>query len=299
MRRLVVPIAAALMVMVLLSRAGRDGIDPRQMRQRALQPLQSQGTGPVHGGLPQMRPRHDGHLLDVMHAEGRALIPGGRVQAAATATGGRYWPLILPSLSNCETKRPQIVDLVFALDAGEGHLGSRDLRSRILDVFLELGLVPGDAGILVGVRIAVAFDRAGLAAVQPVELRADLVLGAFADRMAGQAFVEGRLAGRNVLRPRARCGANVAMTSSALEVRIFMGCSSWFREEATMPPLLHRALASDKPGKRQRSSAGLPCVFRIAGIAMCALSKPLQTCLICHEKSASRRTLPPTRRGPA
>src|ERR1700694_5118685 len=82
-------------------------------------------------------------------------------------------------------KRPEIVDFLLLLDAGECHLGAGNLRLRVLDVFLELGLVPGDAGILVGVRIVVIRRGAGLAAVEPVEFRADLVLGAVADRMTG------------------------------------------------------------------------------------------------------------------
>ena len=67
---------------------------------------------------------------------------------------------------------------------------------------LNCGLVPGDAGVLVGVGIVVAFHGARLAAVEPVELGADLVLGAFADRVAGQALVERGFAGGNVLRQR-------------------------------------------------------------------------------------------------
>src|SRR5258708_39285727 len=85
-------------------------------------------------------------------------------------------------------ERPEIVDFFLVLDAGECHFGAGNLRLRILDVFLELGLVPGDVGILVGVRVGITLSRAGLAAVEPVHLRANLVLGALADRMAGHAF---------------------------------------------------------------------------------------------------------------
>src|SRR5260370_924396 len=95
-------------------------------------------------------------------------------------------------------KRPEVVDLFLVLDAGEGHLGAGNLRLGVLDVLLELGLVPGDAGVLVGVRVGITLSRAGLAAVEPVELRADLVLGAVADRMAGHAFVERGLAGHSI-----------------------------------------------------------------------------------------------------
>src|SRR5205807_9891930 len=76
---------------------------------------------------------------------------------------------------------PEIVDFFFILDAGEDHLGPGNLGPRVLDVLLELGLVPGDAGILVGVGIIIAFDAPGLAAVEPVQFGTDQVLGAFPD----------------------------------------------------------------------------------------------------------------------
>jgi len=63
-----------------------------------------------------------------------------------------------------------------------------------------------DAGILVGVRIGITLSRAGVAAVEPVKLWADLVPGAFADRVARHAFIERGLAGRDILRERRGCG---------------------------------------------------------------------------------------------
>src|ERR1700722_8161457 len=112
------------------------------------------------------------------------------------------WLLGLAVLVVLRNERPEVVDFLVVLDAGESHLGAGDLGLGIPDVFLELGLVPGYAGILVGVRVGITFGGAGLAAVEPVELGADLVLGALADCMAGQAFVERGLAGRGVLRQR-------------------------------------------------------------------------------------------------
>lgn len=41
--------------------------------------------------------------------------------------------------------RDQVLDLLLVLDAGEGHLGARDLGLRVLDVIAEGRLVPGDA----------------------------------------------------------------------------------------------------------------------------------------------------------
>src|SRR5439155_9752212 len=98
---------------------------------------------------------------------------------------------------------PEIVGLLLVLDAGEHHLGAGNLALRILDVFEEHILAPGDAGVLVGVRIGIALHSARLAAVEPVQNGAYLVLGTVADRMAGQAFVERGFAGGSVLRQRA------------------------------------------------------------------------------------------------
>src|ERR1700761_4115768 len=123
-------------------------------------------------------------------------------------------------------ERPEIVDLLFVLDAGEGHLGARNLGFGILDVLLELGLVPGDAGVLVGVRVGVIRRGSGLAAVEPVELRADLVLGAFADGVAGKAFVEGRFAGGDVLRQRGRCRDGRGKDDQRAHGRFFHGSCS-------------------------------------------------------------------------
>jgi hypothetical protein len=60
-------------------------------------------------------------------------------------------------------ERPEIVDLFLVLDAGECHSGAGNLRLGILDVILELRFVPGDAGILVGVRIGITRRGTGLA----------------------------------------------------------------------------------------------------------------------------------------
>src|SRR5215813_14363313 len=96
-------------------------------------------------------------------------------------------------------KGPEIVDFLLVLDAREDHLGARHLGARILDVLLERRLAPGNARILVGVAVVEALRGAGLAAVEPVELGADLVLGVFADVMARHAFLEGALTGLHVL----------------------------------------------------------------------------------------------------
>src|SRR5262249_52621102 len=75
---------------------------------------------------------------------------------------------------------PEIVDLFFVLDAGEDHFGARNLGPRVLDVFLEGRLVPGDARVLVGVAVVEAVGGAGLAAVEPVELGTHFVPGVLA-----------------------------------------------------------------------------------------------------------------------
>src|SRR5688572_10359283 len=56
----------------------------------------------------------------------------------------------------------EVGDALLVLEAGIDHLGAGDLGPWVLDVFAENGLVPGDAGILVGGRIVVAFDHSCL-----------------------------------------------------------------------------------------------------------------------------------------
>src|SRR5262245_14548 len=101
---------------------------------------------------------------------------------------------------------PQIGGFLLVLDAGKGHLGAGYPGPRILDVFLESLFVPGDSRTLIGLAVIESFNRAGLAAVEPVLRRADLVLRVLADRMARHAFFEGLLTGRHILRQGAAGG---------------------------------------------------------------------------------------------
>src|SRR5208282_6476133 len=100
---------------------------------------------------------------------------------------------------------PQVVDFLLVLDAGEDHFGAGDLGPGVLDVFFEVGLVPDDAGVLVGVGIAEVGHGAGHAAIETVEFRADLVLRAGTDAVTGQALLERVLALLHILRQSCRC----------------------------------------------------------------------------------------------
>src|SRR5437764_717840 len=51
---------------------------------------------------------------------------------------------------------PERIALRLVAHAGKGHAGAGDLLHRIADVFLELCIAPGNAGILDRVRIVVA-----------------------------------------------------------------------------------------------------------------------------------------------
>src|SRR5215472_1510011 len=63
--------------------------------------------------------------------------------------------LLLAVLVELRDVGPEVVCFRLVLDAGEGHLGAGDLGLRVLDIFEELLLVPGNAGALVGIRIGV------------------------------------------------------------------------------------------------------------------------------------------------
>ena len=105
---------------------------------------------------------------------------------------------------------PQVVDLLFVLDAGEDHFGARNHALRILDVFLEYFSAPDNSRLLIRVRIVEIRRAAGMPAVQTIEFRTDLVLSAGPDRMTGLANGEDGLALLRVLRQRnlGRCGDN-------------------------------------------------------------------------------------------
>ena len=84
--------------------------------------------------------------------------------------------------------RPEIADFLFVFDSGEKHLRAGDFRARVLDVFLETGRVPDDIRVLVGIRIAISFDRAGASPFKAVERGADLVGRALSDRVTDKAL---------------------------------------------------------------------------------------------------------------
>src|SRR5262249_6030408 len=85
---------------------------------------------------------------------------------------------------------PQVTGFLLVLEAGKHHFGTGNPRLRILDVVLEGRLVPHDARGFVCVSVIEAFDTASLAAVEAIEFGTDLVLGPFANRMAGNAFLK-------------------------------------------------------------------------------------------------------------
>lgn len=64
--------------------------------------------------------------------------------------------------------------LLRLLEAGEGHLGARDVLLRVLEVVEERVVVPDDALIPVGLCVRVALDRAGRAAEEAVQVGAGL-----------------------------------------------------------------------------------------------------------------------------
>src|SRR5882724_7268110 len=80
-----------------------------------------------------------------------------------------------------------VVDFLIGFEAREIHLGVRDFRFRPLDVLPERSFVPNDAGILVGRRIAEAFDRSSRPAEKPIQLRSDGVLRGHSDLVAADA----------------------------------------------------------------------------------------------------------------
>lgn len=130
--------------------------------------------------------------MAAMRARGRRDPSQSPLSDAGRGDAGERANLLsLTQLHGCLVERvqvgDQILDLLFVLDAGEGHLGAWDLRLGILDVVAERCLIPSDARFLVGVRVAVAFDRSRLSADQAVEHGPHDVLRGIPDLMAGLA----------------------------------------------------------------------------------------------------------------
>src|SRR5262245_53602148 len=74
---------------------------------------------------------------------------------------------------------PKILDLFRVAHAREGHAGAGDLLHGTSDVFLEHGFAPGDPRAFHCIRVVIALEGAGVAAVDAVEPRPepDLRLG--------------------------------------------------------------------------------------------------------------------------
>jgi len=102
---------------------------------------------------------------------------------------------------------PEVIDLLLILHAGKYHFGARDFGPGIFYIVLETRFVPNDSGVFVCIGIAEIRNRTGFAAVDPVELGADLILRAGADRVADHALVEHGFALFGILRQtyRRRC----------------------------------------------------------------------------------------------
>src|SRR5580704_3342121 len=114
-----------------------------------------------------------------------------------------------PSLRKFDRRlveRMQIGDQVFnpllVLDPGEDHFGAGDFGLRVLDICGERRLVPSDTGVLVRIRIDVAFDRARLASEQAVEDRTNGIFRVIAGLMACLAYDKHLFSGRGILSAR-------------------------------------------------------------------------------------------------
>src|SRR6185295_19332886 len=80
--------------------------------------------------------------------------------------------------------RDEVVPVLVLLETAKGHLGAGDVLLGVLEVVKQRRLVPGDALLLVRVRVGEAVDRARLAPKQAVQRRPDLVAAARLERVA-------------------------------------------------------------------------------------------------------------------
>ena len=130
----------------------------------------------------------------------------------------------------------------------EEHLGAGNLAARIFQIFLQGRLIPGDAGILVGIAVGVVRISAGLAADDAVQHRPDRILGAFADLVAGLALEKHLLAKSRVLSGRGAHRARERQGSEYVDLKI---CHWPIRDL--------RSVGTGKPALRQNHRAGGVC----------------------------------------
>src|SRR3954468_1817157 len=113
--------------------------------------------------------------------------PGVKVSACRRAMARMRRRLLLLAVSPEPLEvGPQVLDLLGIAHARKGNAGAGDFLHRSADVLLEHCLVPGDTGVLHGVRKVVALERAGLAAIDPIERRSELDLRVGPGVVAGQ-----------------------------------------------------------------------------------------------------------------
>src|ERR1700687_6046854 len=141
----------------------------------------------------------------------RTLLSGSRRKATGPGSptapllhlrelsSGRDNPRLLSPRVELFERSDDIVNLLRIFQTWKSHFGTGYFGLRILDVFAESGFIPGDAGILVCGRIAVAFNHPGLSPEQPVEHRADGILCVLADLVTRLALDENLLARSRIL----------------------------------------------------------------------------------------------------
>src|ERR1700682_4136105 len=129
----------------------------------------------------------------------QALSERRRRCCSFASSSGRDNPGLLSGRIELFEIGDDIVNLLGIFQAWKSHFGTRYLGLRIPDVFAESCFIPGDSGILVGGRIAVAFNHPGLSPEEPVEHRANRVLCALPDLVTRLALDENLLARSRIL----------------------------------------------------------------------------------------------------
>src|ERR1700743_2096598 len=108
-----------------------------------------------------------------------------RAIVSASRRGGSGFFAVGPKLLEIGN---DIVNVLILRQTRENHLGAGNLGARVFQIFLQGRVVPGEAGVLVGIAIGVVWWGAGLAANDAVEHRSNGILGRLANLVAGPAF---------------------------------------------------------------------------------------------------------------
>ncbi|KAJ8108715.1 hypothetical protein OPT61_g7974 [Boeremia exigua] len=243
---------------------GRHSVPVQQERRAGLPGCRYADVAKSHGSSQHARQKRRGDVFDcaanskpnMQHQNSQSagwypnIIYTGRGRAGQRAPAAAIRRRVMTGgKTRRETRRlfgllgeegDEVVAVLGLLETTKGHLGAGDVLLGVLEVLEQRVLVPGDALLLVGVRVRVAVDLASLAAEQAVQHGADLVA-------------------LPLLQGVALCAARLEEVGTLLSIAWWLLVGSWetpppSRPSPARPPLIARFAPVDRALRRLNSS---------------------------------------------